>query len=115
MSSGVSFDALPLLNPPSCFSYLFPCPHFFILHFLSSHLFPLPSVPKMMNETLTYLEGRQEKDQSFSYEVIIVNDGSPDGTAEQAMKFVSEYGTEKVRLLDLVRNRGKGGAVRMVS
>ena len=64
---------------------------------------------------MTYLEGRQEKDPSFSYEVIIVNDGSPDKTADKAMKFVSEYGTEKIRLLNLVRNRGKGGAVRMVS
>ena len=31
------------------------------------------------------------------------------------MKFVSEYGCEKIRLLEFVRNRGKGGAVRMVS
>ena len=69
----------------------------------------------MMNETMDYLEGRQKKKASFSYEVIIVNDGSPDGTAEQAMKFVSQYGAEKVRLLDLAKNRGKGGAVRLVS
>ena len=30
------------------------------------------------------------------------------------MKFVSQYGTDTVRLLEFERNRGKGGAVRMV-
>ena len=30
------------------------------------------------------------------------------------MKFVSQYGADKVRLLEFERNRGKGGAVRMV-
>ena len=33
---------------------------------------------------------------------------------QEAMKFVTQYGTERVRLLEFVRNRGKGGAVRMV-
>ena len=33
---------------------------------------------------------------------------------QEAMKFVKQYGTERVRLLEFVRNRGKGGAVRMV-
>lgn len=30
------------------------------------------------------------------------------------MKFVSKFGCEKVRVLEFVKNRGKGGAVRMV-
>lgn len=64
---------------------------------------------------MSYLEQRQGEDPSFSYEVIVVNDGSPDGTAQEALKFVQKYGTEKVRLLDFTHNRGKGGAVRMVS
>ena len=34
--------------------------------------------------------------------------------AQEALKFVRKYGTEKVRLLEFVRNRGKGGAIRMV-
>lgn len=33
---------------------------------------------------------------------------------QEALKFVSRYGYEKVRVLDFVKNRGKGGAVRMV-
>ena len=34
---------------------------------------------------------------------------------QEALKFVEKYGTEKVRLLEFVKNMGKGGAVRMVS
>ena len=33
---------------------------------------------------------------------------------QEALKFVEKYTTEKVRVLEFVRNRGKGGAVRMV-
>ena len=33
---------------------------------------------------------------------------------QEALKFVAKYTTEKVRLLAFVKNRGKGGAVRMV-
>lgn len=73
------------------------------------------TVPKMMEKTMSYLEHRQHRYPSFNYEVIIVNDGSPDGTAQEALKFVHKYGVEKVRLLDFTKNRGKGGAVRMVS
>lgn len=72
-------------------------------------------LPKMMEETMAYLEHRQKQDPTFLYEVIVVNDGSPDRTAQEAMKFVQKYGTGKVRLLDFCKNRGKGGAVRMGS
>ena len=72
-------------------------------------------VPVMMDETMPYLEERSKKDPHFTYEVIIVNDGSKDGTSGVAMSYVQRYGAEKVRLLEFVKNRGKGGAVRMVS
>lgn len=32
-----------------------------------------------------------------------------------AMKYTKKYGAQKVRVLTLVKNRGKGGAVRMVT
>ena len=69
----------------------------------------------MMDETMLYLEERRKKDSNFTYEVIIVNDGSKDGTSAVAMKYVQRYGADKVRLLEFVKNRGKGGAVRIVS
>ena len=65
-------------------------------------------LPKMLDECLQFLEGRKS-----SYEVIIVDDGSKDTTTEVGLGYVDKYGCEKVRVLSLAKNRGKGGAVRM--
>ncbi|NXA41237.1 ALG5 glucosyltransferase, partial [Eudromia elegans] len=70
-------------------------------------------LPLMMDEALDYLEKRQKQDPSFTYEVIVVDDGSKDQTKEVALKYSKKYGSDKVRVLPLVKNRGKGGAVRM--
>lgn len=73
-------------------------------------------LPVMLDETLSYLEGRREATRTsgrpFTYEVIIVDDGSRDRTADVALEYVSKYSTEHVRLLRMVQNAGKGGAVR---
>ncbi|NP_001279879.1 dolichyl-phosphate beta-glucosyltransferase [Callorhinchus milii] len=70
-------------------------------------------LPLMMDEALQYLENKQMQDPEFTYEVIVVDDGSSDKTTAVSLKYSKEYGTDKVRVLTLVRNRGKGGAVRM--
>uniref|UniRef100_A0A8B9Q026 dolichyl-phosphate beta-glucosyltransferase n=1 Tax=Apteryx owenii TaxID=8824 RepID=A0A8B9Q026_APTOW len=70
-------------------------------------------LPLMMDEALDYLEKRQKQDPSFTYEVIVVDDGSKDQTTKVALKYCEKYGSDKVRVLSLVKNRGKGGAVRM--
>jgi dolichyl-phosphate beta-glucosyltransferase len=49
---------------------------------------------------------------AFTYEVIIVDDGSKDSTAAVAMGFVKRHGVDAVRLLRLPYNCGKGRAVR---
>jgi len=65
-------------------------------------------LPKMLDECLDFLEKRDS-----SYEVIIVDDGSKDTTTEVGLGYVEKYGCDKVRVLTLAKNRGKGGAVRM--
>ncbi|KAK8401646.1 hypothetical protein O3P69_001043 [Scylla paramamosain] len=70
-------------------------------------------LPVMLEESLTYLEEKVKKDNTFTYEMIIVDDGSKDKTTEVAMGYSKKFGCEKVRVLTLAWNRGKGGAVRM--
>ena len=76
--------------------------------------FHLLAVPLMLDECLDYLEGRQKGDSKFSYEVIVVDDGSRDRTTDVGLKYSRKMGTNKVRVLTLVKNRGKGGAVALV-
>lgn len=71
-------------------------------------------LPVMMDEALSYLEKRQKRDPTFTYEVLVVDDGSKDQTSKVALKYSQKYGSDKVRVITLVQNRGKGGAVRMV-
>jgi len=65
-------------------------------------------LPTMLDECLEFLNKRKS-----SFEVIIVDDGSKDKTTETALKYVEKHGCDKVRVLKLAKNRGKGGAVRM--
>lgn len=77
-------------------------------------------LPVMMEETLQFLESKTSNKSgagdSWSkegYEIIVVDDGSRDCTSKVAMMYVEKYGDDKVRLLKLEKNRGKGGAVRL--
>lgn len=69
-------------------------------------------LPQMLDEAVGYLNSRASAHSAFTYEVIVVDDGSSDGTAKAALSFVSSQTAERVRLLQLSRNRGKGAAVR---
>ncbi|XP_067626255.1 dolichyl-phosphate beta-glucosyltransferase [Eurosta solidaginis] len=69
-------------------------------------------LPSMMEECLNFLE-EKSKDASFTYEVIVVSDGSSDGTVSLALKYSKRFTANKLRVLELIDNRGKGGAVRL--
>ncbi|XP_011157796.1 dolichyl-phosphate beta-glucosyltransferase [Solenopsis invicta] len=66
-------------------------------------------LPPMLDECLEYLEERSKS--GLTYEVIVVSDGSTDKTVDLAHRYSSKYDT--LRVLKLVKNRGKGGAVRL--
>ncbi|PWA94908.1 nucleotide-diphospho-sugar transferases superfamily protein [Artemisia annua] len=69
-------------------------------------------LPAALDETMNYLQERAGKDESFTYEVIIVDDGSSDGTKRVAFDFVRKYKVDNVRVVLLGKNQGKGEAIR---
>jgi dolichyl-phosphate beta-glucosyltransferase len=50
--------------------------------------------------------------QTFTYEVVIVNDGSVDETVNQTKKVLGQHIPDKFRILELEKNQGKGAAVK---
>jgi len=70
-------------------------------------------LPKTIKELSPYLEGRSKNDKNFTYEVIIVDDGSKDKTTQVGLNWAREhpFSTDSIRVLTLEKNRGKGGAV----
>lgn len=68
----------------------------------------------MMDAALSYLFRRQETEEQFSFEIIIVSDGSTDHTVDVALEYGSKHGSDNVRVMALQPNQGKGGAVQQV-
>ncbi|KAF1753605.1 hypothetical protein GCK72_020162 [Caenorhabditis remanei] len=65
----------------------------------------------MLDDCCDYLEARAEKDEKFTYEIIVVDDGSTDNTPD-VVKQIS-LTRKNLRCMKLKANRGKGGAVRI--
>ena len=65
-----------------------------------------PSLPKLVADTFSILECRVD-----DFEVIVVNDGSHDNTAEVAADLCRRYGN-RLRVVTHSTNRGYGGALR---
>ncbi|KAI9495879.1 nucleotide-diphospho-sugar transferase [Zychaea mexicana] len=65
----------------------------------------------MLTETTEFLQKRKLQDKNFSYEILIVDDGSRDRTVQVALNFAREHQDVDIRVLALEKNRGKGGAV----
>ncbi|KAF9421742.1 hypothetical protein HW555_002423 [Spodoptera exigua] len=70
-------------------------------------------LPPMLDEAIEFLESRVKEHHSYKYEIIVVSDGSKDKTVQVAEGYSEKYGCEKIRCLELIKNRGKGGAVRL--
>merc|ERR1712137_779834 len=66
----------------------------------------------MLDETIEYLKGRESGDPEFTWEMIIVDDGSKDQTVRVAQEYVKKHGVDLIRVNKLRKNVGKGGAVR---
>ena len=47
-----------------------------------------------------------------TWEIIVVDDGSKDKTTDTALEYAVTLGSNKMRVLTLAKNLGKGGAVR---
>ncbi|KAL3153055.1 hypothetical protein ABBQ38_012078 [Trebouxia sp. C0009 RCD-2024] len=70
-------------------------------------------LPVTLEDLIGYLRHRRDKQgANFTYEIIIVDDGSEDSTSEVAFDYVRKHGFETVRVIRLARNMGKGRAVK---
>ena len=79
----------------------------------------------MLDECIAYLTQRESEHPSlytfelifsdFTWEIIIVDDGSKDRTKEIGWEYAKRYNNPNIRVLVEYHNRGKGGAIRMVS
>jgi len=66
-------------------------------------------LPSMLSSTLEHLASFTKR----TFEILIIDDGSSDGTATAALKLAAEnYPKVDIRVVQLERNRGKGGAIR---
>jgi len=63
------------------------------------------SLPGTLRSVFSYL-GKQ----SYSWEVLVVNDGSEDRTKDLALEFQKSF--PELRLIENFKNRGKGFAVK---
>jgi len=65
-------------------------------------------LPSMLTTTLTHLSTQETR----SFEILIVDDGSLDDTTGKAIELAHQYPKCEIRVAKLEKNLGKGGAVR---
>ena len=76
-----------------------------------SIIIPAFNEEKRIKKTFPYFE-HFAKNASYKVEIIFVNDGSPDKTAEVIEKLISDQPEEMFRLVSFTQNHGKGYAVK---
>jgi dolichyl-phosphate beta-glucosyltransferase len=69
-------------------------------------------LPEMMAATIKHLTSSAGLKDKRSFEILIVDDGSCDGTSTTALNLTHEYSTCDIKVVTLEKNIGKGGAVR---
>jgi len=69
-------------------------------------------LPGMLQESTMWLQQEFQRDPSHTWEVIVVDDGSKSPLRDAVAPFVVQFSSNKVRLMELSCNQGKGGAVR---
>lgn len=67
-------------------------------------------LPSMLQDAIDHLTKSAPKGRT--HEFVVVDDGSTDGTAELALKFAVDSPRSDIRVVQLLQNAGKGGAVR---
>ena len=68
-------------------------------------------LPLMLPDTLKYLRSREKSQPGFTFEIILVDDGSKDETTQVALEFAKKNKVDEMKVIQLEKNRGKGGAV----
>jgi dolichyl-phosphate beta-glucosyltransferase len=68
----------------------------------------------MLDDTVIYLEQVKNENPRFTYEILVVDDGSLDDTSDVAIAFGARNMHADLRVLTLEKNRKKGGAVTQV-
>ncbi|RDB15343.1 Dolichyl-phosphate beta-glucosyltransferase [Hypsizygus marmoreus] len=68
-------------------------------------------LPVMMASTIAHLTSPALKDKR-TFEILIIDDGSTDGTADTVLRLAAEYPQCDIRVVTLEKNLGKGGGVR---
>lgn len=74
-------------------------------------------VPQSLKGTLLaaveHLQEHARTDKQFSWEIIVIDDGSPDGTADSVIVWTNHLPCrDRIRVVSLPRNMGKGAAVK---
>ncbi|KAH8833163.1 glycosyltransferase family 2 protein [Flagelloscypha sp. PMI_526] len=69
-------------------------------------------LPEMLSQAIDHLTAPVQKQKKRTFEILIVDDGSTDGTSEFSVKLAAKYPKADIRVVTLEKNLGKGGAVR---